>query len=126
MIIMDSMMIVIFSKFLYSIIKFMKMAKQNIAEHSEDAVASLHFQEHTLAAWFGMTGSAISLVASIFHAVYQNIIGQPVVPYIEELQSLGLVFLVISGWLFIQHMTKEETKGHPFYIREYGKTSEET
>jgi hypothetical protein len=101
---------------------FINQAKTNYIEHSSNSVIKEHFTEHLVGCSVGILGGVISFGFSIIHFLAQNIYGASLamIKQIEYGTDIGGILILASGILFLEHMTREETKGHPYYIQEYG------
>jgi len=118
----DSSMVAVSGLCLLQALKFISRAKDNAAAHDKDAVVQQHFLEHFLACIVSIVGAGITLAASVAHLVEQNILlsSDASLRTIEYFQDIGCGMIIVSVVFFMMHMQHEETKGHPFYCREYG------
>lgn len=119
MVLVDVTLLVLMSSMLKFSYNFMKLSILNKKKHEYDPVAQLHFQDHATAVIFALIGSTLGTVSAIWHIFEQHILRMQT--WASEVSlSISFVMLGISGAMFMRHMIKEETPGHPFYVREYG------
>jgi len=111
----DAGRVILFVGFLLATIYFFRLSWQTRNSHADDLVVQQHFLEHVIAASLAFMGSLIGVVYSIIHllAKSQNHL-------VEYPFSLAMGLLLVSGLAFMLHMIKEQTPGHPYYIRENG------
>jgi len=111
----DSIRVVVYGAFLTSLIVFYLRAWQSRNVHRDDEIIQQHFLEHSIASFFAFLGSSLGFVWSIVHlfSVDQNTL--PEIPF-----TVSSMLLIAGAFLFVVHMTKEQTPGHPFYQREVG------
>jgi len=84
--------------------------------HLNDPVVQQHFAEHAIAAALAFLGSLIGVIYSVVHLFSIRQGELPETPF-----SVAILLLLLSGIAFMQHMIKEQTPGHPFYVRENSK-----
>ena len=122
MMLVDSFVCALAGLYLITVFQFIRAARQNLTEHYSDAIVSLHFTDHLYSSVVGLIGGTITFASSVFHFIAQNIIikSDLILRQIEICEDLGVIVIFFSGIMFMIHMRKEETPGHPFYIREYG------
>lgn len=121
MVLSDALLVTVAGMYMHYAVCFVKMAQANTNAHNRDAVVQQHFNEHFLACLVGIFGATVTFLSSIVHLIEQNIINasESTLAHIEYVQDFGISVTLISGILFMIHMRHEETKGHPFYCREY-------
>jgi len=115
MYIQDAARVVAFGSFFSATVYFFYLSWTNRNNHADDAIIQQHFMEHALAASFALLGSLVGTVWSTVHMLSLEQGTLPEYPF-----STAIVFLLISGMLFMLHMIKEQTVGHPYYQREMG------
>lgn len=99
---------------------FLSISSKNKKEHEHDVVSQLHFQEHVSAVVIQLVGSTIAALGSFVHILDQHFLGSKLSYSIEITESVGFILIALSSIIFLNHMKKEETPGHPFFMREYG------
>jgi len=120
MYLMDAGRVVIFAAFLAATLKFFILAWNTRKSHPDDEVVQQHFLEHTAASSLGFIGSLVGVVYSIVHLFSVEQGGLPEFPF-----TVAMFFMLCSGIAFMAHMIKEQTPGHPFYVRENEKNKED-
>ena len=119
MYLIDSARVMLFAWFLAATICFFNLSWQTRNAHPGDYIVQKHFMEHAIAASMAFIGSLTGVIYSVVHlfSLEQNTLS-------EEPFSVAMMFLLISGTAFMTHMIKEQTPGHPYYIRENGELNE--
>jgi len=122
MIAMDSVICAASATYLLEAIHFVQAAKVNIDNHKMDGVRREHFTDHLWACSIGVLGGVVSFAFSLIHFIAQNILHlcEDMISQIEYGTDTGMALVLLSGVLFMLHMRREETPGHPFYVQEYG------
>jgi len=122
MIAVDTFVCVASSLYLYNAIAFVRAARRNVEQHKTNTITQEHFTDHLYACVVGLLGGSLSFVFSILHFLAQNIFTseESILSNIEYGSDLGIVFVFVSGVMFMAHMTREETPGHPYFVQEYG------
>ena len=115
MYIMDAGRVVIFVTFLAATVKFFYLAWNTRKSHPDDEVVQQHFMEHAIAAALGFTGSLVGFVYSLAHLFSSAQGGLSELPF-----TVAMFFMLCSGIAFMAHMIREQTPGHPLYVRETG------
>ena len=115
MIIIDAARVVLFGCFLAATLRFFQLSWNTRHAHADDVIVQQHFMEHAVAASMAFMGSLVGVVYSFVHlfSSHQNMLS-------EKPFSIAILFLLVSGMAFMLHMIKEQTPGHPYYIRETG------
>jgi len=110
---MDAGRVVIFMAFLAATVKFFILAWNTRKRHPDDEVVQQHFMEHAIAALLGFIGSLVGFIYSLAHLFSIEQEGLSEFPF-----TVAMFFMLCSGIAFMSHMIKEQTPGHPFYVRE--------
>ena len=113
MYLMDAGRVVIFAAFLAATIKFFILAWNTRKSHPDDEIVQQHFMEHAIASALGFVGSLVGFIYSIAHLFSVKQGGLDEFPF-----TVAMAFMLFSGIAFMSHMIKEQTPGHPFYVRE--------
>ena len=113
MYLMDAGRVIIFLAFLAATVRFFVLAWHTRESHPDDEVVQQHFMEHAIASALGFVGSLVGFIYSLVHlfSIEQNVL--PEFPF-----TVAMFFMLCSGIAFMSHMIKEQTPGHPFYVRE--------
>ena len=113
--IIDAARLVCCRGFLLATLRFFQLSWETRNAHADDVIVQQHFMEHAVAASMAFMGSLIGVVYSFVHlfSSHQNMLSET--PF-----SIAMLLLLISGMAFMVHMIKEQTPGHPYYIRETG------
>jgi len=121
MMLLDSTVCGLSAVYLISAMRFIKVARRNIDKRQCDMITSQHFSDHLTASFIGLVGGTVGFGFSVLHFFSQNIFNTPmtVVDLIEIGESIGVMLILVSGILFMLHMTSEETPGNPYYVQDY-------
>jgi len=111
----DAFRVMTFLTFFVLTIWFFILSFHTRNKHPDDSVIQQHFLEHAVAGLFSFIGSFIGTIWSVIHLLSTNQ-GE----LSENGFSVAILFLLFSGIAFMYHMIKEQTPGHPFYVREVG------
>jgi len=120
MLINDIGIICLLGTFIGNAYHYIILASKNTAEHAKDPIVQQHFSEHAFACMFAFLFGSSAFAFSVLHLVYQNFSNIVLPMWLEIGQTVSYGGLILVGILFIVHMRREETVGHPFFIREYG------
>jgi len=122
MIATDSLVCGASALYLWSAAVFIKMSKSNLEHHKDSSVVLEHYTDHLHACMIGLIGGVLSFSFSVIHFLAQNIfeLGEAALDQIEYGMDFGIIMVLVSGIMFMLHMAREETPGHPYYIQEYG------
>jgi len=115
MLLFDASRFAICVLFLIFTLRFFYLSLKTVNSVEGDNVTMHHFIEHLVATAFSFLGSIIGSIYSFIHLFIGKQGELPEYPF-----TISLFLIVISGILFMIHMIKEQTPGHPFYMREYG------
>jgi len=110
---LDAGRVILFAAFLIASLRFFYLAWNTHKQHPNDAVVQQHFAEHAVAATFAFLGSLLGTIYSIVHLFSPNQGELSEAPF-----TVAMFFLLLSGTAFMLHMIREQTPGHPFYVRE--------
>jgi len=121
MMLLDSSVCGLSAVYLIAAMRFIKVARKNINKRQCDMITSQHFSDHLTASFIGLVGGTIGFGFAVLHFFSQNIFNTPmaITDLIEIGESVGVMMILISGILFMLHMTSEETPGNPYYIQDY-------
>jgi len=116
MYLLDAGRVVLFAGFFIATLRFFYLTWKTRQSHPDDPIVQQHFAEHSVAAVLAFIGSLIGVLYAIAHlfSIDQGHLSE--MPF-----TIAMLFLLLSGTAFMIHMIKEQTPGHPFYIRENGK-----
>jgi len=120
MYLMDAGRVVIFAAFLAATLRFFVLAWNTRKSHPDDEIVQQHFMEHAIASSLGFIGSLVGVIYSIVHLFSIEQGGLDEFPF-----TVAMFFMLTSGIAFMAHMIKEQTPGHPFYLRENEKNKED-
>jgi len=101
----------------YTLWRFLCMAQGNVGKHESGSDEAFHFVDHLIAGTLGFIGCTVGAMVSIVHLVLQNTGSHAVPEYVELLGNVAYSLLFIAATLFVHHMIKEETPGHPFFYQ---------
>jgi len=119
MMLLDSTVCVASFMYIKKGLKFIETAKNDDIVRYPDLVIREHFTDHLQAVVVGLVGGCLSLVFSIVHFIAQNLffMDEEELIFIEYGTEIGIVLVFVSGIMFMSHMIKEETPGHPFCVK---------
>lgn len=119
MYLLDAGRVVLFASFLLATLWFFKLSWSTHKTHPDDNLVQQHFAEHAVAAALAFIGSLLGVLYSLAHLFASKQGALSEMPF-----TVVTLFLLLSGIAFMLHMIKEQTPGHPFYVREVGDSNE--
>jgi len=114
MILFDALRLIVCILFLVFTLRFFYLSLKTVKIIEDNNIMMTHFIEHLVATAFSFLGSMVGAIYSFIHLFSADQGELPEYPF-----TISLFLIVISGLLFMVHMVKEQTPGHPFYMREY-------
>jgi len=118
----DSTVCALSGAYLAKAFDFIIKANKNKKMHCSNPINREHFTEHLVSCATGLVGGVLSFGFSLIHFFAQNVfnLSENVLSQIEYGTDAGIIMVLVSGMMFMDHMTREETRGHPFFAKEYG------